>query len=128
MASTEQVMQTTKTASCVCGAVKIVLSGNPLRTTICHCFACQQRTGSAFGFNCRFNNSQIVSETGATTSFTRIGDSGGHIEYKFCPTCGSTVSYRLRYVQSFISYLIDVLVIYLHDVIMYLLVVSTSLS
>jgi hypothetical protein len=36
-------------ASCVCGNFTVDVSGPPVRVAICHCFACQQRTGSVFG-------------------------------------------------------------------------------
>ena len=40
---------TTLRASCVCEQFRIELDGPPIRLSICHCFACQKRTGSAFG-------------------------------------------------------------------------------
>jgi hypothetical protein len=30
-----------------------------VRVSICHCFACQKRTGSAFGYQARFPREQI---------------------------------------------------------------------
>jgi hypothetical protein len=85
------------TASCVCGQLQVVLRGRPSRTSMCHCFACQQRTGSVFGVQARFATHQIVSECGESVSYSRVGDSGCTISYAFCPKCGSTVSYRVRF-------------------------------
>ncbi len=65
-----------------------------MRVSICHCLACQQRTGSAFGVQARFAREQL-SFFGAATEFVRIGDSGGRATFHFCPTCGSTVFYEL---------------------------------
>lgn len=57
---------------------------------MCHCLACQQRTGSVFGTQARYPRSQI-SVAGTASRFERVGDSGGHITFHFCPTCGSTI-------------------------------------
>jgi len=61
---------------------------------MCHCLACQRRTGSVFGAQARFERKH-VSFQGRSTEYVRIGDSGGAIRYYFCPTCGSTVYYVL---------------------------------
>ena len=34
---------------CACGAVRYETTGAPRRVSVCHCKACQRRTGSAFG-------------------------------------------------------------------------------
>lgn len=87
----------TRTASCVCGNFKLHIQGNPAgRISVCHCFACQQRTGSVFGCQTRFLVSQVT-EQGESKVYTRIGDSGGRIDYKFCPNCGSTLCWNIRY-------------------------------
>ena len=36
-------------ATCGCGQLMIVCTGEPTRVSMCHCFACQHRTGSTFG-------------------------------------------------------------------------------
>jgi len=86
----------TRMASCVCGQFKLHIQGDPAgRISVCHCFACQQRTGSVFGCQTRFLVSQ-VEEKGEYKVYSRIGDSGGNIDYKFCPTCGSTLCWNIR--------------------------------
>lgn len=82
------------TASCVCGQLKLTARGEPIRVSLCHCFACQQRTGSVFGAQARFRVVQVRLQ-GDYSEYERIGDSGGRIVYSFCPNCGSTISYRL---------------------------------
>lgn len=37
-------------AECHCGALKVIASGEPDRVYLCHCKACQRRTGTAFHF------------------------------------------------------------------------------
>lgn len=61
---------------------------------MCHCLACQKRTGSAFGAQARFP-ADHVAVTGTSKEYVRIGDEGGSIRFYFCPECGSTVFYRL---------------------------------
>lgn len=87
-------MSTTKTASCCCGSLRVHVKGNPIRTSICHCTACQQRTGSVFACQVRFLNSNVTID-GASKVYERTGDSGGKIEFHFCGNCGSTVYYSL---------------------------------
>ncbi len=61
---------------------------------MCHCLACQQRTGSAFGIQARFPIERATIE-GRASHYERIGDSGGRITQSFCPTCGSTVYWKI---------------------------------
>lgn len=57
---------------------------------MCHCLACQRRTGSVFGVQARFPRAQISVE-GASSVYARKADSGNGISFHFCPGCGSTV-------------------------------------
>jgi len=41
-------------AVCSCGQLRAVVSGDPVRVSICHCLACQRRTGSSYGYQARF--------------------------------------------------------------------------
>ncbi len=61
---------------------------------MCHCLACQKRTGSTFGAQARFTEEKVRVE-GPSTEYVRVGDSGGTIRFHFCPTCGATVYYRI---------------------------------
>ncbi len=70
-------------------------SGDPIRVSICHCFACQQRTGSVFGTQGRFNDDQVSRFIGEYKSYVRIGDAGSRITYKFCGECGSTLCWNI---------------------------------
>lgn len=62
---------------------------------MCHCLACQRRTGSTFGAQARFPRG-AVAISGRSTPFTREGDSGGRATFHFCPECGSTVYYQIE--------------------------------
>ncbi len=81
-------------AQCSCGQLSVETEGEPTRISMCHCIACQRRTGSAFGAQARFAD-ECVRITGTSTTYTRLGDSGHAIHFHFCPTCGSTVYYQL---------------------------------
>jgi hypothetical protein len=78
-----------RTASCVCGQLKIELQGEFLGGGICHCLTCQQRTGSVFATLAGFAPPFTV--TGAATEYVRAGDQGSKARFRFCPVCGSTV-------------------------------------
>ncbi len=71
-----------------------MVSGHPVRVSICHCLACQRRTGSVFGAQARFRRADAVVE-GVSSEYRRTGESGGAISFHFCPKCGATVHYAL---------------------------------
>ena len=83
---------TTHTGSCRCGQLRVVARGDPVRVSICHCLACQKRTGSAFSAQARWP-AECVEVEGESRQWTRIADSGQTTTYHFCPECGSTVHY-----------------------------------
>lgn len=83
---------TNRTASCSCGQLQAHVTSDPIRVSVCHCLACQRRTGSVFGAQARFASSS-VSVTGAAKDYVRVGDEGSRTTFRFCPECGSTVFY-----------------------------------
>lgn len=85
---------TTRRASCSCGQLSIEAQGEPIRISVCHCLACQQRTGSAFGVQARFMR-EHVTIAGQSTQYVRVADSGNKAMFHFCPSCGATVYYEL---------------------------------
>lgn len=83
---------TSRLASCSCGQLKAEVEGEPTRVSVCHCLACQRRTGSAFGYQARFPLAQ-VRVSGVSTAFERVGDEGSKATFHFCPKCGATLYY-----------------------------------
>ena len=81
-------------AQCACGQLSATCVGAPLRVSVCHCLACKRRTGSAFSWNARWARVDVTIE-GRASEFARIGDEGGRSAHSFCPTCGTTVFYRI---------------------------------
>lgn len=84
----------TRTATCACGQLTVTCAGEPVRHSLCHCLDCQRRTGSVFGVQVRFPDDKVVIK-GTSKVFTRTGDSGGTITYRFCPDCGSTMTWTI---------------------------------
>ncbi len=84
----------TRTAQCSCGSLSITCTGAPIRISICHCLACQRRTGSPFGQQARWRSEDVVIR-GESTTWVRVGDEGCRISFRFCPTCGATVFYEI---------------------------------
>ena len=81
-------------ASCSCGQLRLVARGDPIRVSMCHCLACQRRTGSTYGAQARFA-AENVEISGTSTEYVRTGDEGTRIHFHFCPACGATVYYRI---------------------------------
>jgi hypothetical protein len=79
----------TRTAACSCGQLRIQVRSEPRGVGICHCLACQQRTGSVFAALASFSAPFTVS--GTATEYVRIGDQGAKFIFRFCPICGTTV-------------------------------------
>lgn len=81
-------------AACACGQLRVRAEGEPIRVSVCHCLACQRRTGSAFGVQARFSAEQLEHH-GEASVWERVGDEGGVMTARFCPRCGSTVWWTL---------------------------------
>ena len=78
-----------RTASCSCGQLRIEVQGEPLGIGVCHCLACQRRTGSVFAALASFRAPYSV--FGTATEYVRVGDQGARFRFRFCPVCGTNV-------------------------------------
>ena len=78
-----------RTASCSCGQLRIEVEGKPRGVGLCHCLACQRRTGSVFATLARFAAPFLVA--GTATQYVRVGDQGARLVFRFCPICGTTL-------------------------------------
>jgi len=78
-----------RTAACTCGQLRIEVDGEPRGVGICHCLACQRRTGSVFAALASFAAPFRV--TGTATEYVRTGDQGARFRFRFCPICGTTL-------------------------------------
>jgi len=93
---------TQRHASCSCGQLSARVTGEPLRVSICHCLACQRRTGSVFGQQARFPRDNVA-VSGQSTQYVRTGDEGSRVTFHFCPRCGATVYYELEGLEAFVA-------------------------
>ncbi len=81
---------------CVCGNVRFVAAGEPLRVTICHCAWCQRRTGTAFGTEVVFESGQVT-VSGEVARYRHVSDQSGRwLDIEFCPRCGTNLGFTLE--------------------------------
>lgn len=73
-----------------------------MRVSVCHCLACQRRTGSVFGAQARFPR-ESVTVVGTSVEYVRVGDEGTTCTFRFCPRCGATVYYTLGELPQFVA-------------------------
>ena len=85
----------TRTAACSCGQLTLTTRAEPIRVSICHCHACQRRTGSVFGAQATFPKSSVTI-SGESSQYLRVGDEGSKVIFSFCPKCGATVHYSVE--------------------------------
>lgn len=85
-------MAVIRKGSCSCGQFTITCEGEPVRVGICHCLACQKRSGSAFAVQARWLKER-VQVAGESKEWSRTGDEGGVGTFRFCPTCSAIVYY-----------------------------------
>lgn len=77
-------------ASCSCGNLKARCPDQPELVSVCHCLACQRRTGAPFGIAAFFFRKSIEI-VGQYKSYQRSSDAGFALVFHFCSKCGSTV-------------------------------------
>ena len=91
-----------RTASCSCGQLVATVVGEPIRVGVCHCLACQQRSGSVFATQARFPTASVTI-AGESREYVRTGDAGGQGHFHFCPVCGSTVYYTTSFEPEYVA-------------------------
>jgi hypothetical protein len=89
-------------ATCRCGSLAVHTRGEPVRVSVCHCLACQKRTGSAFGVQARFPLDAVTIE-GPSREYAQAGDSGSVAWFRFCGDCGATVCWEADAVPGFVT-------------------------
>lgn len=89
-------------AQCACGGLSVETVAEPKLVLMCHCQACQRRTGSSYGVSAYFDKND-VSASGDASVYERTSDTGRLITCQFCPTCGTTVHWRAEFVPDFVG-------------------------
>ena len=72
------------TGGCLCGAVKMVATGEPYRVGLCHCMDCRKHHGALFDVSAIFPEAAV----------TVTGEVSEYRGRFFCPRCGSPVYAR----------------------------------
>jgi hypothetical protein len=85
---------TERTGGCLCGAVRYVLTAEPVATAVCHCTHCQRQSGGVFSTNLVIPEAAYV-QTGESRVYDDKGDSGLAVWRHFCPDCGSPIISRI---------------------------------
>jgi hypothetical protein len=97
----------TREAACSCGHLRVTVAGDPFEVTMCHCHACQRRTGTAFGLQAGYRADQARIE-GRSREYARTStepDERVHT-FHFCPDCGSTVYYTEADAPEFVAIMV----------------------
>ena len=84
----------THTATCCCGQLTLSFDGERPPASMCHCFQCQRRTGSAYGLQVSLAKSRVCL-TGTASTWQRTGDEGALVTFSFCPTCATTLYWEI---------------------------------
>ena len=77
------------TGSCLCGAIRYEVNGEPVRTAMCHCDDCRKATGSTFATNVFVREDDLKILQGTPKRFQHEADSGSTMTKEFCENCGS---------------------------------------
>lgn len=82
---------TFKTGRCACGKVLFNVRLPHIKAIICHCKACQMRTGSAFGLLVYFNKADVSFSTQYLRQYKYKADSGKGMQSDICGQCGTSL-------------------------------------
>jgi hypothetical protein len=77
------------TAACLCGGVRVEISGRVGPLVYCHCTRCQKSSGCAFGANVDVRARYWTISAGA--ELIREFDSSPGVVRAFCSRCGSPI-------------------------------------
>jgi hypothetical protein len=78
------------TGGCQCGALRYRVTGEPLRSALCHCTDCRKSAGAPMVGWAAFAEEDFVIEQGEATTH----NSSGASLRSFCPSCGTGVYFR----------------------------------
>jgi len=70
--------------------LKAIATGEPDSVYVCHCKACQHRTGAVVHSGCVYPKER-VQIAGEEKVYARMADSGFEIRFHFCPNCDSNI-------------------------------------
>jgi hypothetical protein len=86
-------MSTLRSGACLCGSVRFQARGEPLRTFVCHCKACQRMTGTTSYAESMYPMDAVSLSGRALSTYEHRSETSTKVVYvHFCPNCGTTVS------------------------------------
>jgi hypothetical protein len=88
---------------CLCGAIRYKTDADPVVMVNCHCRHCQQTSDTYLPFV--IVPKAAVKLTGEPRYYTTTGDSGKHVERRFCASCGAPVVAKLERMPDIIGLL-----------------------
>jgi hypothetical protein len=71
---------------CLCGSLRYRVTGEPVRSTVCHCRFCQRVTGSAYLVEPVFLKHQVAFTVGEPKIYDHHGEHGGVSSYTLAST------------------------------------------
>lgn len=89
-------------ATCSCGQLRVTTTGEPLDVTMCHCLACQHRTGTVVAVQALYKQDHVRAE-GRYSEYIRVRERGDERRYCFCPDCGATVFFTVPAVPDLVG-------------------------
>lgn len=85
-------MTTRREGGCLCGSVRFVALGEPVRTLQCHCRACQRMTGSTSYAQSTYPMDAVQFSGEPMARYAhRSKSSAKQVHVHFCPRCGTTL-------------------------------------
>lgn len=66
-------------------------AGEPAKVSLCHCYQCQKRTGSAFSIAAFFPRARVELPLAEAKTYRRASASGFDVVFHFCPDCGTSL-------------------------------------
>ena len=84
---------------CQCGAVRYVLTGEPVLSAICHCSTCRRANGAPAVAWAMFDKRQLKFTAAQPKKFA---PSDG-VERGFCAKCGTPISFEAEYLPGLVD-------------------------
>ena len=79
---------------CLCGKISFTFTGQPVRSTICHCSNCRNRTGSLFSAHIWFAADQLSMDWQDCAQYSFETPAGRMMTNYFCHACGTNLFFR----------------------------------
>ncbi|MCO4781764.1 MAG: GFA family protein [Candidatus Cloacimonetes bacterium] len=83
-------------STCLCTKLQLVHDGEIDKSSICHCNACQKRTGSTYGAQVVLAKNK-VSILGEFQIYNFTSDEGNLVKFHFCPNCATTLFWEITF-------------------------------